>query len=386
MASKAHTKRIKAVSVSRPDIGPADEAQVLEVLRSRWVGQGPKVAEFERQVATVLDIKYAIAVNSGTSALHLALCGLGVGPDDAVIVPDFTFPASANVVRHCGAEPILLDVDPNTLNLNVDDLEKFLKTGSRFESGELRDTKTGRRIKGIMAVHLFGLPMAMERTLELAQTYRLAIVEDAACAFGARDTAGFCGTGGDVGCFSFHPRKIITTGEGGMVVTNRADVAEKVTTLRNHGITRTESTLAFVSEGFNFRMSDINAALGIAQLHKLQSIIERHSEIANWYDEALADVDALRLPAKLDGRIYQAYVVLLERHDRKHVLDRLREADIESVAGTYSVSAQPAYKDMASCPNSQFAQRQSLALPLHTALDKPIIERICNTLRAIVAN
>ena len=152
------------------------------MLRSGWVGQGPKVAEFERQVASVLGIKYAIAVNSGTSALHLALCGLGVGPDDAVIVPDFTFPASANVVRHCGAEPILLDVDPNTLNLNVDDLEKFLKTGSRFESGELRDTKTGRRIKGIMAVHLFGLPMAMERTLELAQTYRLAIVEDAACA------------------------------------------------------------------------------------------------------------------------------------------------------------------------------------------------------------
>ena len=139
MVSKAHTKRIKSISVSRPAIDSADEAQVLEVLRSGWVGQGPKVAEFERQVATVLDSKYAVAVNSGTSALHLALRGWGVGPGDAVIGPDFTFPASANGVRHCGAEPILLDVDPNTLNLNVDDLEKFLKTGTRLESGELRD-------------------------------------------------------------------------------------------------------------------------------------------------------------------------------------------------------------------------------------------------------
>ena len=386
MVSNARPASVDSIPVSRPSLGREEEVQVLDVLRSGWVGQGPKVAEFERKIAGLLGVEHAVAVNSGTAALHLALLGLGVGPGDEVIVPDFTFPAAANVVRHCGAEPILLDIELDTLNLSLDQLTGFLEEHTDPKSDGLRDTRNGRTIKAVMAVHLFGLPMAMQPILQLAERYGLAIVEDAACAFGARDATGYCGTMGNVGCFSFHPRKVITTGEGGVLVTRRVEVADHARSLRNHGMMRDGPSAVFTHIGYDFRMSDVDAAIGVAQLDKLQTILKRSDEIAGWYDTELSSIHHLHLPRRTEGRIYQAYVVLLERpQDRNQVLARLQRAGIECVPGTYAVSAQPAYEGTPSYPNSLYAQQQTVALPLHTALERPTVVRICTEFKRAIA-
>lgn len=382
VSAAASSGRGDLIQVSRPVIGPEEETSVLDVLRSGWVGQGPKVVEFERELAALLEVEHAVAVSSGTAALHLALLALGVGPGDAVIVPDFTFPASANVVRHCGAEPILLDIDSDSLNLSVNELELFLERDTEIVAGRTLDRRTGRAVKAIMAVHLFGLPLAMEPVVRLAGRYGLAIVEDAACALGARDSLGLCGTIGDVGCFSFHPRKVITTGEGGLLVTRSAGLAATARSLRNQGMCQAEGGVAFSHAGYNFRMSDVNAAIGMAQLGKLDTISERHREIARWYDAELASVEGLRLPARADGRIFQAYVVVVERVSRDAVITSLRAAGVESVRGTYAVSAQPAYEGFSRSVNAMHAQECSLALPLHTGLDRSDVVRVCAALKA----
>jgi len=386
VSTTAGGDRVAPIPVSKPALGPEEEAQVVEVLRSRWVGQGPKVAEFERQLAQVLGVEHAVAVSSGTAALHVALLTLGIGPGDAVLVPDFTFPASANAVRHCGAEPILLDIDLDTLNLSLDGLARFLEQQTKTASGDLIDRPSGRIIKAIMAVHLFGLPLAMQLLMQLAGRYGLAIVEDAACALGARDHSGLCGTVAEVGCFSFHPRKLITTGEGGLLVTGRSEIAERARSLRNHGMSRTGDGVAFAHAGFNYRMSDVSAAVGLAQVSKLQAIVGCHDEIAFWYDAELETCAALRLPKRVEGRIYQAYVVLVEHADiRDRVIRRLRDAGIESVPGTYAVSAQPAYGNTPVCPNALYAQQRGLALPLHTELERRTVARIAAELRHALA-
>lgn len=373
------------LQISRPAIGPEEEALVLEALRSGWVGQGPRVAEFEEALASLLGVEHAIAVSSGTAALHLALLAVGVGPGDAVLVPDFTFPASANAVRHCGAEPILLDIDPATLNLSLDALADYLDHAAEQKDGAMIDRRSGRPVKAIMPVHLFGLPLPMVALLARARACGLAVVEDAACALGARDGAAQCGTQGDAGCFSFHPRKVITTGEGGLVVTRRPEIAEAIRNLRNHGMRSVGGQIEFSAAGYNFRMSDINAAVGLAQLRKLPMICERHAEVARWYDEALAGVRGVRRPARADGRIYQAYVVVLDTPGvRDAVIDALRTAGIESVRGTYAVSAQPAYAGIAACPHAQYAQENSIALPMHTGVDRAAAGMVARALaRAI---
>ena len=377
---------VEPIPVSKPALGPEEEAQVVEALRSRWVGQGPKVAEFEQQLAQVLGVEHVVAVSSGTAALHLALLTLGIGSGHAVLVPDFTFPASANAVKQCGAEPLLLDIDLDTLNLSLDELTQFLEQQTKTASGALIDRRSGQVIKAIMAVHLFGLPLAMQPLMQLADRYKLAIVEDAACALGARDDSGLCGTVADVGCFSFHPRKVITTGEGGLLVTHRSEVAECARSLRNHGMTQTRDGVVFAHAGFNYRMSDVSAAVGLAQVSKLQSIVGRHNEIARWYDTELESCNAVRLPKRVEGRIYQAYVVLVEHADiRNRVIRQLKDAGIESVSGTYAVSAQPAYGDKPVCPNALYAQQRSLALPLHTELERRMVARIARELRSALA-
>ncbi len=372
------------VQVSRPAIGPEEEAEVLQVLRSGWVGQGPVVARFEQELAALLGIEHAIAVSSATTGLQLALLALGVGEGDAVIVPDFTFPASANAVRHCGAEPILLDVDLETLNLDLNGLVVFLERHAERRGDALIDSRTGRTIKAIMAVHLFGLPLPMAQLGLIAGQYGLPVVEDAACALGARDNGVWCGTTGDVGCYSFHPRKVITTGEGGLLVTRNADVAAAARTLRNHGMAQGASGIAFTATGYNFRMSDLNAAVGLAQLGKLRAICAHHAAIASWYDEELAGLSALRRPARIEGRIYQAYVVLVEG-GRDAVIAHLKAAGIESVRGTYAVSAQPAYAGVERCDRAIYAQDHSLALPLHTGLDRKTIADVCAALKRALA-
>lgn len=387
MVPEARGPVTSRIPVSRPWLGAAEEAQVLEVLRSGWLTRGPKVGEFERRLAQFLGVEHAIAVNSGTAALHLALAALGAGPGDAVIIPDFTFPATANAVRHCGAEPILVDVELETFNLSLEALQAFLGTKAEPTRQGLRWRHTGYRIRFIVPVHLFGLPVPMDPIRELAETHGLTVVEDAACALGARDGTRLCGTIGDVGCFSFHPRKVITTGEGGLVVTGDAGVAERVRSLRNHGMNVHDGKAAFTAVGYNYRMSDVHAAIGVAQMESLDFILRRHAEIAAWYDERLDTAPGLQRPKRSAGRIYQAYVVWLEGNDRRdRILAGLRESGIECVLGTYAISAQPAFKGLTRCLNSVRAQEGSLALPLHPGLDEATVDRVCTHLRRLLAS
>lgn len=354
-----------------PEIGEEEIQAVAAVLRSGCLVQGQHVRQFERLVAEYVGVRHAVAMSSGTAALHLALLALGVGPGDEVIVPDFTFLATANVVELVGARPVLVDIDLATFNVDV---------------SQIRPAIT-RRTKAIMPVHLFGQPADMTPILETAQEHGLFVIEDAACALGAEYHGRKCGAMGHVGCFSFHPRKAITTGEGGMVVTDDEAVAERVHQLRNHGMVTVAGHNRFELAGFNYRMTDFQGALGVVQMSRLEGIIARRMELARLYHQALAGIPSLVRPIAMDGvrHIWQSYVVLLhEGIERDKVLQSLREQGIEAAIGTYAVSAQPHYGGPTSAlPNSCRAYEQGLCLPLHSRMSAADIEEVARCLEKL---
>jgi len=353
-----------------------DEDEIREirgVLDSGYLTQGPKVAEFERSVAGCVGTKYAFAMTSATTALHLSLVALDVGPGDEVLVPDFTFPATANVVIQQGARPVLVDIDLETFTIDVDDLAK----------------KITPRSKAVIPVHAFGLSADLDPIMELAQSYRLAVVEDAACALGATYYGKPCGSLAATGCFSFHPRKVITTGEGGMITTDDDLLAEKIRLLRNHGGAPREGRFTFEAAGYNYRMSDILAAVGVAQMRKLDALIGRKRELAARLTERLEGIDGAEAPREPEwgGHIYQSYVISLDDSiDRDQVIGLMRQRGIETTLGTYALHAQPFFARQYNCrpgdlPNSYRAYRQSMTVPLYPPMDELDLERITRTLR-----
>jgi len=359
------------IKLMTPEVGSEELDLIQQVLESGHLTTGPMTHRFEQMVAEYLGVNHAVAVSSGTTALHLALVCLDIGPGDEVLVPDFTFPASANVVRYCGATPVLVDIDLATFNVDVADLEKKITAKS----------------KAIMPVHLFGLSAEMDTILALAEKHSLWAVEDAACALGAEYKGRKCGAMGDLGCFSFHPRKIITTGEGGMVVTDNDKWAERLRRLRNHAMDRRDGERVFVETGYNYRMSDVHSAVGVAQMEKLDVIIAKHLELAGRYQKELSGLDMIALPVVPDGykHIYQTYAILLDEIvNREEVIQALREMDIEASIGTYSVSTQPAYQPCEVPPNSLRAHQSVLALPFHTRMTGTDVAKAVCGLRDIL--
>jgi len=347
--------------------------EILGVFDSGHLTQGTKVADFERSVANCVGTKYAFATTSATTALHLSLVALGVGPGDEVLVPDFTFPATANVVIQQGARPVLVDVDPETFTIDVADLAE----------------KITLRSKAVIPVHAFGLSADMGPIIELAQRRGLVVVEDAACALGATYYGEPCGSLGATGCFSFHPRKVITTGEGGMITTDDDLLAEKIQLLRNHGGARRNGRFIFEAAGYNYRMSDILAAVGVAQMRKLDALIGSKRELAAQLTERLEGIDGAAPPRAPEwgGHTYQSYVIRLDdRIDRDRVIGLMRQRGIETTLGTYALHAQPFFARQYDCgpgdlPNSYHAYRQSLAVPLYPPMDELDLGRISRTLR-----
>lgn len=337
--------------LAKPSIGNEELHEIKLVLESGYCAQGLKVAEFERMVSEYLGVKYAFATSSCTTALHLVLYALGIGPGEEVLVPDFTFPATSNVVVQCGSTPVLVDIELETFTIDVEDLARKVSPRSRV----------------VIPVHLFGLSANMGPILDIAKRHDLFVVEDAACALGAVCLDRYCGTMGIAGCFSFHPRKVITTGEGGMIVTNDDDLAEKITLLRGHGGKRENERCTFHVPGFNYRMSDIQGAMGVAQMRKLPSLISRRQQLAREFDRALFGIENVHLPKNPSwgNHTYQSYVVLVENRDA--MIERLACHGIESTLGTYALHRQPMFGG-GDFPNSNRAYAQSLALPFWPGL------------------
>ncbi len=366
----------RRIWLARPHTDEAEIEEVRAVLASGYLTQGPKVAEFESLVAARVGTPHAFATTSATTALHLTLAALGIGPGDEVLVPDFTFPATANVVVQQGAVPVLVDIDLDTFGVNAADLER----------------KVTARTRAIMPVHAFGLSADMGPVMEIAKRHGLAVIEDAACALGATYRGRPCGSIGTAGCFSFHPRKSITTGEGGMIVTGDEALAARITLLRSHGGIRERGRFTFEAAGFNYRLSDILAAVGVAQVRKLDQMLAMRRRVAGWYDQALAGASGLRLPVTPEWgeHTYQSYVVLLDAAlDRDSVIEQLRRDGIESTLGTYALHAQPYFSQTlemqpGELANSFRAFASSLALPLHAGLEVGHVDYVTERLRETI--
>lgn len=346
--------------------------EVAKVLATGYLTQGPKVAEFEMLIRDMIGARHGFAMSSCTTALHLSLAALDIGPGDDVLVSDFTFPATGNVVAQTRARPVLVDIRTDTYNLDVADLEKKLTPQTR----------------ALMPVHAFGLAADMAPIMAFARRHNLAVIEDAACALGATYRGQFCGTIGDLGCFSFHPRKSITTGEGGMIVTDDDRLADRIRLLRSHGGARTGAYFEFLDAGFNYRLSDLQAAVGVAQMEKFTWVLARKHELADQLTQMLRGVKGVTPPAAPADCLhtYQSYVVMLDDAlDRDAVIGAMRRRDVETTLGTYAMHAQPFFRQAygyaaGDLPGSYRAFRQSLTLPLYPQMTPGDLEIVVEAL------
>lgn len=359
-----------------PDIGQEELEEVKKVFDSKYLVQGDKVEEFENQIKEYLNIKHAIAVSSGTAALHLALLSVGIKKDDEVIVPDFTFPATANVVEIVGAITKFVDIRLDNLCIDADKIENVI---------------TGKT-KVIIPVHEFGQSADMDKIMTIAKTYNLKVIEDAACALGAEYKENKVGTIGEIGCFSLHPRKAITTGEGGIIVTNNDELAEKIKIFRNHGISYVDGKTKFVAAGLNYRMTNIQGAIATVQMKKLNLINSKKIKLARQYNELLKNTKGIMLPKERSygKHIWQTYHILFDKkYNRDEMIKILREKCIETNFGAYAVHQEPYYKNKykykdCEFSNSIYAHKYGMALPLHSQITNKSINIIVNELEKIL--
>ncbi len=351
------------IRLARPDVGEAELAAVAEVIASGQLTMGMAVDDFERGIAESVGTAHAAVVSSGTAALHVALLALGVGPGDEVIVPAYTFPATANAVRLCGATAVLVDVDRDT----------FLA-----DAGSVAGAVT-ERTKVVIAVHLFGRPVEWE-ALQTAVPQEVALLEDAAGALGARYRGTPCGALGVAACLSFHPRKIVTTGEGGAVTTDEEALDARVRMLRHHGWTAPGE---MAEPAFNYRLPDLLCAIGVPQIARLEELLRARERVAGWYRDRLEDLVLVPEPSEGDRHGWQAYVVQLDRRDE--ALAGLREAGIEAQIGTYALHRLRPYQDQGAFPGADRAYERALALPFATTTTEDEVDRVCQFLTRYVS-
>ncbi|HXR11841.1 MAG TPA: DegT/DnrJ/EryC1/StrS family aminotransferase [Gaiellaceae bacterium] len=353
----------RPIRLAFPEVGDEELAEIAGVLETGQLTMGAKVAEFESLLAAAAGTTHAAAVSSGTAALHVAVLALGVGPGDEVFVPAYTFPATANVVALAGARPVLVDVDPVTMNIDPEDAAR----------------RVTPRTKAVLAVHLFGRPARLE---ELPQ---LPVLEDAAGALGASHGGRPCGSLGVLACFSFHPRKIVTTGEGGAVTTDDAEIDERVRSLRHHGWSPSGAYDDMPAPAYNYRLSDVLCALGIPQLRRLDDLLAARERVAAGYAERLAGLDVVLPEADLGDRHgLQAYVVQVDRRDE--VMAGLRAQGIQCQIGTYALHRLGAYRDQGAFPGADTAFERALALPLHGRLTDGELDRVAEALDKLVSH
>lgn len=374
------------IPIGLPSMGLEEWESTKESIMSGWITQGPKVREFEKLFAERHNVKHAFAVSNCTTALHLALVACGVGVGDEVIVPAFTWVSTANAVKYCGATPVFVDIDINTFNIDVN---------------QIKDKITSKT-KAIIPVHLFGLCADID--FIKANFPDLKIVEDGACAAGAALHGNPAGGLGDIGCFSFHPRKSVTTGEGGMVTTNNDDMASHMDRLRNHGASISEEQRhhgpkpyilsSFEIVGFNYRMTDIQGAIGVVQLEKLDLFIDERQKWADYYKENLKDIAWLKMPDVPAGykHGWQSFVTFVDESiapmKRNDMMEILQQNGISTRPGTHAVHMLDVYAKMYNIqpqdfPNAFKADQYSMSIPLHNKMVKEDFDYIIAALKAI---
>lgn len=359
-----------------------DIQAVVDVLKSDFLTTGPKIAEFEQTVADYVGAKYAIAISNGTSALHAACFAAGIGPGDEVITTPLTFAASANCVLYCGGTPVFADVDPKTYNIDPEDIRR----------------KITDRTKAIVAVHLAGQPCDMDAIHSIAREHGLIVIEDGAHALGSVYKGKKVGSMSDMTTFSFHPVKPITTGEGGMIVTDNEDFYKKMVLFRSHGITRDDSMMTrndgpwFYQQfdlGYNYRITDIQCALGCSQMKKLDRFLARRKEIVARYNEAFADCDNIITPYQLSDTEsgWHLYIVQVKNCDRRKVFENMREKGIGVNVHYIPVYMHPYYQEHGyenvHCANAEEIYSHIISLPLYPGLTSEQQDYVIDTLKSL---
>jgi dTDP-4-amino-4,6-dideoxygalactose transaminase len=370
------------IRLTIPSIEEDDLQVTREALASGFLVQGARVAEFEKSIASYVGVKHVIAVSNCTAALHLALLALDVRAGDLVLVTTYSWPATANVIELCGAQPVFVDIQPDTFNMDPEQLETALK---RLMS----TTETARRVKAILPVHTFGQMADMTTIMKIADQHGIPVIEDAACALGAKRERRQAGTWGVMGCFSFHPRKAITTGEGGAIATNNDQLARKLRALRNHGLDPDISSPEFIMPGFNYRITEFQAAFGSSQMKKLDRIIAARRRLAHYYDNLLEN-DPLLVPAvpSQSFHVYQSYVTLLPEEvapRRAEIIHGLKEMGVETNIGTWHMPLTAYFRTRygyctGDFPVSDSVFKRALTLPLYESLtgdeQQTVIEKL----------
>ena len=406
---------MKKIPVTTPYFDGEEQKAAAEAISSGWVAQGPRVAEFEKQIAAHEGIKEGVATTSCTTALHLAMVAQGLGPGMDAIAPAFTFVATENAIVAAGATPVMTDIHQETFNIDVEKTREIIETRYVKKDGKLVSKETGNTLWGIVPVHEFGLCCEIDGINAIAKEYGLTVIEDAACALGAKIGERHEGGFGNTSCVSFHPRKSITTGEGGMVMTDDPALAKRMRELRTHGSTVSADARdkgkgfllpEFPEAGYNYRMTDINAAVGLAQIKKLDFIIEEKRKRAALYNEIIrARLPELITPTEPEGwfHTYQSYVCMLDYKRlgkksiaeggafRNELLQKLEDLGIATRQGTHAVHMLGYYRNRFGYKPEDFVNAYacdhlSITLPLYIGITDEDQEYVIETTKKLIHN
>ncbi len=381
------------IPIARPRFSGEEIELISDALRSGWISQGPRVREFEERLAHFCGAKFAVATTSCTTAMHIAMLAHGIGPGDDVICPSYSFIATANCIKHAGAEPQFADIDPHSLNLCPKAVEALIEGNY---TGDLKNRKSGNRLKSILVVHQVGIPADLDAFKAIAGEHGLILIEDSACALGSTYKGRPIGSSDNTGALSFHPRKVITCGEGGMLLTDDSKIAEKARTLREHGASISPSARHGIAStvyesyeivGYNYRMTDVQAIIGLKQMDLMDTFLRQRAAIATVYNRAFREIDELEVidpPDYVTGWNYQSYPIRLKDGrglKRDVIMAELDKRGIASRRGIPPIHKEPVYDKRLCLPSTESVSRRSLFLPIFPGLSNDEVDYVISAVR-----